>query len=77
VSGDLLSRVGQRIKRLVDIFADYLVLDRDYRGEKDVVFGFGFDANVELLDAKGDVASILFARAADYAQAWLDEAVIK
>jgi hypothetical protein len=74
MSGNLLCGVGKRVKCLIDILSNHLVLDRDYRGEKDIVLRFGFDANVELLNAEGDGAGFLFAWATDYAEAWLNKA---
>mmetsp|Transcript_8507 Transcript_8507/g.11478 ORF Transcript_8507/g.11478 Transcript_8507/m.11478 type:complete len:263 (+) Transcript_8507:266-1054(+) len=51
---DLRARVGQRIVSGEDFIWDNLVLDRTHHLNKDIILGFGFALNVELLDPQRD-----------------------
>lgn len=50
---DLLLRVREGVKGLVDLLPDHLILNTHDGSQEYVVLRLGFDADVELLDACG------------------------
>jgi len=59
VGGNLLARVGELVEGLVDVVGDDVILHGDGNLDEDVVFGFGFDVEGELLDAEIDASGNL------------------
>lgn len=74
VRGDLLGRVGQRVKGLVALVAQHLVLDAHDGLQEHIVQRLGLDAHVQLLDAKAEPAGLLLARANDHVETGLRQA---
>lgn len=74
VRRNLLRRIRQGIKCFVYLVTEDLVLDRDDGRQKDIVECLGFDTHIELLHAKAQLSYELINRAADNAEAGLQEA---
>ena len=51
MSGNLLSRIREAVVGVIHLFLQDLVLNGDYSGEKNVIFGFGLNSNIQLLDS--------------------------
>jgi len=72
--GDLTPGISQRIKGFINLLLQYLELNRDNGGKEYVVHGFGFDADIELLDAVGEFSGHFFDAADEESETWIREA---